>query len=556
MAITLTSAFLRELRKGNNRPTTIFEVTLDSGVRKFGTGQGNGFSDVEGVVVRHSTMQNKLDTQKGWSTRGRISFTISGKTLVQKLINSEYLKNRRVIRYDGFIADGFAYSDYAPSFDGKIVKWELDNNELKIFAVDDMYDCGQKIPAIAAGSNPDPATVDYRNTNILDVVLDLLKDKAGIDPGKVDTTGIEAERDLWFAGRIIDRRLHKSEKIDKLINELQLIGNFFVLHDGEKITVKSFNPPLPGQTVEKWTDTVNLKEDSISCESGYESLFYNRIEVHFDYDESGDDEPFINFESAVVAIDSDSITQWGEEKTLEIKDRWTKSRTYTYTSNITGIVVYHVSKNNPAGSTTGLITYNSTNETLQYTAPGGTIGEAVKVTKNGEYKILDSDATKSIRVVVTYGDLPVGNETDALTVTALGGLNHSIALAQNLLSRFRDPSVKVTAKVGINDVAYNSTFIKPTDLRDITTREVSEKGDLDWTDERCMLTSVRPNFGTMEIDVEFIETKFYLQYGFISPPGHTNDWDSASASEQEYAFVGDGSNQLGAGNDPGFYIRG
>jgi len=556
VAITLTAAFLRELRRGISKPTTIFEVALDSGARKLGTAQGSGFSDVEGVVTKYSTLQNKLDTKNGWSTRGRISFTISGKALIQALINTEYLKNRRVVRYEGFIADGFAYSDYAPSFDGKIVGWDLDDNELTISVVDDMYACVKKIPELAAGQNPDPVTVDYRNMNIMDVVLDLLKVQAGIAAAKVDTTGIEAERDLWFVGNTVDRVLHKNVTIDSLLNELQQVGNFFLLHDGEKITAKSFNPPVPGQAIEEWSDDFNLKDKSISSESGYDTLFYNRIEVHFDYNESGGNEAFKDYESHVVAVDSSSQSsgEWDEEKTLEIFDKWTKTQTFTYTSNITGMVVYHVSANNDAGSTTGLITYNATNKTLQYTAPGGSIGVAVKVTKNGEYQVKDADTTKYIRVVITYDSLHVSDQTDGLTITVLSGLVYATALARNMLSRFRDPSVLVKAKVGIADVAWGTNFIKPTDLKDITSEDISEKGEATWTLERCMLTSVRPDFNKMTVSVEFVETKLYLKYGFIG--SHSNDWDAQTAAEQEYGSVSDGSGFLGAGNDAGFHIRG
>jgi hypothetical protein len=106
----------------------------------------------------------------------------------------------------------------------------------------------------------------------------------------------------------------------------------------------------------------------------------------------------------------------------------------------------------------------------------------------------------------------------------------------------------------MNKAISGTAFIKPTDIKDLTTDEAFEFGDLSWTKERLMLTSVRLDVATGEVSIEAIEMKQYRNYGFIAPAGQP-DWDSATPSQKEYAYLGDAANnELGAGNDIGWSI--
>lgn len=66
-----------------------------------------------------------------------------------------------------------------------------------------------------------------------------------------------------------------------------------------------------------------------------------------------------------------------------------------------------------------------------------------------------------------------------------------------------------------------------------------------------MLTSVRPEKD--KVSIEVIQTKMYRRYGFIAPAG-TLDYDSATAAQKEYAFIGDANNKVGAALVDGYYI--
>ena len=68
-----------------------------------------------------------------------------------------------------------------------------------------------------------------------------------------------------------------------------------------------------------------------------------------------------------------------------------------------------------------------------------------------------------------------------------------------------------------HNVAWSSTFIKPTDFKDITTDEAVELGSNTWSLKRCILTSIRPDLARGKVRVEAIDANMYRKYGFIAP---------------------------------------
>lgn len=550
MAITLTSAFLAEIRKGSNSPNVILEVELDSGTVKYGYHAG-GFSDVLPVLKSVSSLQNKLDTKGGYSTRGQITIVITGRDNFKNLIKDEYLKSRRVTRKEGFVATGFQYSDYAPTFTGKIIDWSRKGDELTIAIGDDLEVEGTK--KIPVENETKTQTLDYRNTNPVDIMQDILKTQLGISASYVDDTQFDAEQATWLNSWRFDRVLTKPGAGNKYLNELQEETYSFIVHDGEKITFKHFAPPLPGQSVEGWTDNFSIVKESLSQKSGYKDHFFNRVVVYYDYDESGSDKPE-NFETVHIATDSSSQSsgQWDETETKTIKSKWIRTLTYIQPTNVTGVVLYHCSTANGAGN--GTLTYTQADNTLKWAPPGGAEGDTVKVTNDGQYQVFGSDQTKWVRVVVTIASLPGSNQNDTITVSALSGDDYAEYLATKYLTRYRDPVSIVTFKVDINNVAWSSEFIKPTDLKDLTTDEATDKGQNTWSVERMMLTMVRSDFNRGDVQIEAIQTRLFRKYGFIAPAGQP-DWDSATEAHQEYAYIGDAANnELGAANDEGFVI--
>lgn len=549
MAITLSPAYLAELKKGKNEPVVILELVLDSGTLKFGTSHG-GFSDVHAIVKSVSSLQNKLDTKSGFATLGQISFVISGRENFRSLIQDNYLKNRRVTRQDGFY--GLSYSDYASTFTGTILDWSRKGDDLTITVADDAIKTTKKIPEENITKTQ---SLDYSNTNPVDIMQNILKTQLGIDASFVDDTQFDFEQTTWLAGWIFDRVLTSPKEAIKYLGELQVETNSFIVHDGEKITFKVFAPPIPGSAPDVWTDDHHILKDSFSVKSGYKDSFFNRVVVYYNYDESNSDKEE-NYDNAIIAIDaaSQSSGEWDEVNTKTIKSKWIRTHTFTKPSNITGLTLYHVSSSNGLGS--GTLTFNQAANTLTWTAPSGSAGEAVKLSKNGKFQVFDADKTKFVRVLVVAASLPGGNQNDTITTTSLDGTKYATSLASQILRRYRNPIASVTFGIDINNVVRNNTFMKPTDFVDLTTDEASEFGDSTWVNERMFVTSIRPDFATGKVKMEMIESKLVNKYGFIAPAGQ-NDYDTASGSEKERAYIGRASDNKvydGAAYVPGYYI--
>ncbi len=571
MGIDLSERFLQELRRGVNKPNVILELGLDGEAARFGyhgrnaipvtrfTANGGftaagvlfavGSDELPGVAAALksiSSLQNRIDPKSGYSTRGQLTAVIAGRENFISLIAGERLKNRRAVRKDGFIAPGFSYLDYADTFTGKILDWSRKGDDLTIVIADDLKEASAKIPEENASKTQ---YIDYMGMNPVDILTDILLEKLAIDPSMVDLSGFDAERDMWLSGWQFGRVLTEPREADQYLNELQVETNSYIVHDGEKITFKMFAPPAPSQSVEEWTDR-NILDGSLCIKAGCRENFYNRIVVYFDYDESGGDREE-SYESAVIAVDaaSQDASEWNETSTRVVKSRWMRSLGFSQSANISGVKAYHVSRANGVG--TGTLSFDVAAAVLRWAAPGGAFGEPVSVTRDGRFQVFDADSNRYIRVIVTVPELPSANAVDTVLITNMRGDTCASALASKLLNRFRDPAATVSFDIDMNDMTFGNRFIKPADLKDLSTSEASTFGNESWSARRILLTSVRPDFSTHRVSIEAIETKMFRRYAFIAPAGHP-DYHSASTGQRAYGFVGNAGNTL-EGQD-GYYI--
>ena len=154
-------------------------------------------------------------------------------------------------------------------------------------------------------------------------------------------------------------------------------------------------------------------------------------------------------------------------------------------------------------------------------------------------------------MLVDTSSLPAGNGVSAVGISDMGGVIHASTLAEKLLNRYRDPVATMSFDVDINCMASGASFMKPTDIKDLTTDEACGKGISGWVKNRIMLTSVRPDFASGTVSVEGVETKMSRWYGFIAPVG-LGDYGGASSAQRAYAFIGDGSNLTGGAD--GYHI--
>ncbi len=573
MAVTLNAAFVRQLKqRGRNTPNVLMEVALDAGTEilsYYGPnagGTGALPSNTRAIIRNVTSTQNTLDTKKGWASRGQISFEIIGRENFRALIQNNYLKNRRVVKKEGFIGDGYLYSEYVETFWGKIVDWERRGDTLTVYVADDMVDTSKKVPVV---NSTKTQSLSYGGggdgVNPVDIMTNLLITQAGIDSAYVDSTKFESERDNWLASWRFFRVLTEAKDAKDYLNELQIESNSFIIHDGQKVSYKVFAPPLPSETTEVWSDTYQVVKNSLSCSSGYVHDFYNAVVVYFDYMEDGS-KGATHYESVELLGDADSASgaQWDETKTKYIYCNWIRSLAFAppTTAPITGVVMYHVSNDNSSEGEDGELyfTYSVLGDhTLKWKPPGGSsvFGAAVTIAKDGKYQLIGDHPDKSVRVVVTYADLPVANNSDLYTINALNGSQYARTIGNKILNRFRDPSSSVEFEIDLNSVAYDDgggyAFVQVADTKFLTTDDAFEFGDSTWVEEPVLITSVRADFLKSRLKIKAIETKVYRRISYIAPNGQA-DYTSATDAEKKYGYIGRASdNKVNAGTEEGYF---
>ncbi len=540
----VTERFLEELRRGENRPNVVLELRLKGGTRFFGLHGGRPgvihyYADgsyradadifavgsdtlhfINPVLKSVSSLQNRIDPSKGFATRGELKAVISGRENFRSLISGEFLKNTPVVRKDGFMAPGFTYADYTETFSGVISNWSRKGDELTLTIADTLADVGRlKLPVSQASG---AQWLDYSRKHPVEIMKDLLVNRLGLDASTVDTLRFDKEGSLWLNGWSFNRVLTEPLEANRILNELQIETNSFIVHDGLRVNFKVFAPPVPGTVVEEWRDDTHIIENSFTQESGYRDKFFNRIVVYFDHKGHGDDTG--SFESAVIAADvaSQDPSEWNEVSTKIIKSKWIRSLAQTQPVAITGAVISHVSKSNGAGSGVLAFTFDAGgSHSFQWTAPGDSAGSSVKVSSSGKYTLYSADTSRWVRIVVDYAGLPAQGASDTITIMPLNGLGMASQLAQKLLNRYRDPVSTISFEMDINNMVYGGDFIRPGDFKDITTDDASELGSSSWTKERVMITRVRPDMSRHRVRVEAVETKMYRRYGFVAPAGHS-----------------------------------
>jgi hypothetical protein len=550
MSVALTTAFKDELRKGENSPTVILELELDSGTVKYSFG-ADSFTDTIGIIGTVSSLATKLDTKKGYSTRGQMTFTITGRDNFKNLIKNEYLKNRRVSRYDGFV--GLDFVNYVKTFTGTIQDLSRMGDTLTVTIADDVQDTKIKLPV---ENSTKTQFIDYMNTNPIDIMLDILKVKLGIDASLVDTTTFESERDIWRNGWTFGRVLREPTKAEDYLNELQEQTQSFIIHDGQKISLKVVAPPIPSEVVMELSDDDHIQE-GLSWDSGYKDNFYNNVVVYYDWDESDKDNE-ANFQSAEIVANTDSqgSAQWDEIRTKVVKSKWLRTLNWIQPTNVTGVTIFHTSKDNGIG--TGTLSYTVSTNTLKWQAPSGLAGATVVLDSDGQYQLFDANLNKYIRVIVDTSSLPVGDQSDGITITSLNGGSFANTLATKILQRYVDPAATVSFSIDLNEINNNGNLLKVSDTIQMTTDEAFDQGQDSWSVERLFVTSVITDFSKGIVKMKAVQSRAGYQagkkYGFIAPAGQP-DYPSASDTERFYCYIGTATtNLVNAGTEDGYYV--
>lgn len=465
-------------------PDTIIEINFDTILSLQKYGHATYFDDVNPSLGKVTDLPMSINQKGGFVSVSALTFEIKGDENFQSFINTEYLKNRRVTRRDGFILSGAVYSDYIETFSGLISDFSIRNNILKITAINDLgVKSKVNIPAVDPPDDLDDggtaSTIQsaiYSGENIIDIMRDILmggvvatnpvtganNTSMEIASAQIDIKQFDNERDIWFVGALVQRVLIDPVPAKQLLNELMIETNSYIIDNLSKITFKPFVPMTRNENILKeYTDTDQILTNSVSQDSGYDN-FFNKIIFMYDYNESGEDKDG-DYETWYVRENTTSSgsSQQAETKEKTIKSKWIKSIQHNQPKEVDAtigdaFIIYYVSRFNSSG--TGTLTFNFTNKTLTWTAPGGSAGTTINVEENGRYRIEDIVTNKFIRVAVkafesdgTTNNLPTGNKTLSITLTLLTPDALALQTSNRLINRYSNPTSKIEFDIDLND---------------------------------------------------------------------------------------------------------
>lgn len=119
-------------------------------------------------------------------------------------------------------------------------------------------------------------------------------------------------------------------------------------------------------------------------------------------------------------------------------------------------------------------------------------------------------------------------------------------LASRYRRSFRDPPREIIVTLDLKDYAK-----KTGDFADIETSFIQ---GIDGSElRRTYLIKKKRQRRVNQFEYTMLDTAWSKKYGNIAPDGQP-DWDSASASEQEYVYICDDNEGLGSSDDDAFYI--
>lgn len=447
---------------------TIITIDFDTTLSTQKYGFNAFFEDVNPCLGSITASTTKINQEQGFVSGGGFTITLIGKSNFAPFIGTEYPKNRRVTKFVGNKGDNFA--DYEEVLTGLIWKISRRGDTLTIICFDDLAVRSTKNipvktpPSILAdgGESSDFQSLIYANENIIDVILDMIiggvtannpitatqNDSMEISANRVERDQFEAERDLWFLWQM-HRVIIEPTSAKELLNEIMKEINAFTTNNNTKITFSSFFPTVPSATISKeYTkdlEILDIPEENL----GYEDYF-NDITFKYDFDEDG------NFESSYRKENTSSSgsAKWNESKSRVFESKSFKSRSHEQpnqnNASFTGVLIYYLSKANVVGE--GVLTWNSTNETLTWKDEGGTVGDAETVDKNGTYQIFSSNKNKYVRVKVDFDNLPGSGQVANITIISLPAAAVIGAIANRLVNRYNNPVANISFNVARKDV--------------------------------------------------------------------------------------------------------
>jgi hypothetical protein len=309
--------------RGTNGDTPILQ-SIKASFTQYVTYSDNSDLGFETALNSISGLTTTIDTFKA-STVGQMTLMLEHSATLSVWLATKFPKNKDVIIYAGFRADGWTRQDHIEIFHGQIDSWKLsDKNLVSIVVKDFQKEWSVDVPEKWESAADD---VTYTGEHHVDIMLDILQNQINVRDSKIDIDSfvtVKAALSGWKVTRSIT-----GDPIDgkKLMEELRiLISAFFIPNADGSISIKRF-------------DAAEIEIDSLTDDDFLTPPVWdanakdlkNRMLIYLNWDGSGDSAA--DFSDIDISADVTSQTNNGEIATYQLKDKWT--RTAEKTTQIT-----------------------------------------------------------------------------------------------------------------------------------------------------------------------------------------------------------------------------
>lgn len=295
---------------------------------KFDTYADNMSLGYEPSVLGASSLTTTIDTFEK-STISQVTLTLALTQKVSEWLATKYPRNKIVKVKEGFVAPGWARTDYIDYFVGQVEDWSVSDYEVKLIVRDYSKSWKTKVPSKWESTIDD---VTWTNQHPIDVCLDILRNRVNVRDSKLVTSSFDAIKTA-LSGWKVSRTITKEPvDADELLQELRLLMSaYFIPQPDGKIRIKRWDPN------EAAIDSLNDDNFMIRDWQGNAASLINQTHIYFEWD--GDGNEAADFTEFRAGVDGASQTNWSELRLKEIKDKWTLAADVSQIQDLEGKIL-------------------------------------------------------------------------------------------------------------------------------------------------------------------------------------------------------------------------
>lgn len=276
------------------------------------------FLGFEPSVKKISSLTTEID-DFNLSTIGQITITIGQTPLISNYFDTNFAKNKPVQILQGYVAPGFAESDYLLFYKGIIDDWKMTEDIFSVTIKDNSTSWKVDIPRdeSSAGNQTGGTFTSLVAVaeNHADVMLDILQNQINARDAEIDIGSFEVAKSARPA-YVVTRTVSGDDQqsADDLMNQLRiLVGGYFIPQANGQIKIKLFD--RDEATIGELTEQDFLVRPN--WERNIKALI-NKTFIEFDFDTGLE-----TYGHVFIGIDVASQSNFVTVESFELQDNWT-----------------------------------------------------------------------------------------------------------------------------------------------------------------------------------------------------------------------------------------